>query len=441
VTRPTLLGQLLAAHTLVVLGTCAFLVLGTMGTSALLLRQAQDRTVEATVAEVTNGVVVEFRENRGDFVSAAREYFDETSLEGYRFELIDRSGRIVAERGEVAGWDPGRAEIPPDGKARGNRCRAAALWCGSDHIVRVVTNNVLHLSAVRRAAAVMLTALPLAAALGTLLGRSLFRRRLAALKRLEGVVAETAADAGASIAVPAETREIATLQDAFNGLLSRLGQALSRERRFTQEAAHELRTPLAMLRARLEPLAPKEPRAAAALEDVDALDRLVDALLLLARSEQAPLPATPVNLCDLARDAAQRRFLVDGAGSRRPEVEAPDEILVRGSEDLLARAVGNLVDNARKFGGPEARIVIRVREEGPRAIVSVADDGPGIPAGASEQVFERFFRGAATRGSVEGAGLGLAVVRAIATRHQGTVAACASDLGGAEFLLELPALR
>ncbi|HJQ99348.1 MAG TPA: HAMP domain-containing sensor histidine kinase, partial [Candidatus Polarisedimenticolaceae bacterium] len=297
------------------------------------------------------------------------------------------------------------------------------------------------LSAVRRAAAVMLAALPLAAAFGTLLGRRLFRRRLAALTRLEGAVATTAAEAGASIDVPAETREIATLQDAFNGLLARLSEALSRERRFTQEAAHELRTPLATLRARLEPLVGREPRAAQALADVEALDRLVDALLLLARSESAPLPTTPVNLCDLARDVAQRRSLTDGDGARRPEVVAPDEVLVRGSEDLLARALGNLVDNARKFGGPGARIVIRVREEGPRAIVSVSDDGPGIPAGSAERVFERFFRGASSRGTTDGAGLGLAVVRAIATRHQGTIDARPSDLGGAELLLDLPSLR
>ena len=439
--RETLLGQLLTAHTLVVAGTCAFLVLATMGASALLLRQAQDRTVEATVAEVMNGIVVEERESHRGIVAAADEYFDETSLEGFRFELLDRQGKIIASRGEVADWVPEAIQIPPDGKARGDRFRTGTLWCGSDHVIRVVTLDVLHLAAVRRAAAVMLAALPLAAAFGTLLGRRLFRRRLAALARLEGAVAKTAAEAGASIDVPAETREIATLQDAFNGLLGRLGEALSRERRFTQEAAHELRTPLATLRARLEPIAAAEPRAAQALDDVEALDRLVDALLLLARSESAPLPTTPVNLCDLARDIAQRRSLTDGGGARRPEVDAPDEVLVRGSEDLLARALGNLVDNARKFGGPKARIVIRVREEGPRAIVSVSDDGPGIPAGSAERVFERFFRGASSRGTTEGAGLGLAVVRAIATRHHGTIDTRPSELGGAELLLDLPALR
>jgi hypothetical protein len=118
-----LLGQLLTAHTLVVLGTCAFLVLATMGASALLLRQAQDRTVEATVAEVINGVVVESRESHGAILAAAEEYFGETGLEGFRFELLDRQGAIVAARGEVAGWAPGHDAVVPDGKARGNRFR------------------------------------------------------------------------------------------------------------------------------------------------------------------------------------------------------------------------------------------------------------------------------------------------------------------------------
>jgi two-component system OmpR family sensor kinase len=74
-------------------------------------------------------------------------------------------------------------------------------------------------------------------------------------------------------------------------------------------------------------------------------------------------------------------------------------------------------------------------------VVSVADDGPGIPDAAAERIFERFFRAPETRGAVDGAGLGLAVVRAIAARHQGTVAARRSRLGGAELVLELPALR
>ena len=447
--RPTLLGQLSRVHTAVVAGTCAFLVLATMTVSAVLLRGAQDRTVEATTAEVVNGIVVESRENGGDLVAAAHEYFDETRLEGFRFEMVDGTGAVVASRGDVPGWSPGGVEIPLDGHAvtpsstggsgRMSRFRAGSLWCGSTHVVRVVTLDVLRLPAVRRSAAVLLVALPFAAALGTAVGSGLFRRRLAALGRLEAAVAHTQADAGASIGVPAETREISTLQQAFNGLLSRLGEALSRERRFTQEAAHELRTPLATLRARLERIG--TPETAAALADVDALDRLVDTLLLLARSESAPLPATPVNLCDLARDIAHRRFLTDGESSRRPDVEAPDEILVRGSEELLARALSNLVDNARKFGGPAARIVIGVREEGPRAVVSVADDGPGIPEAAVERVFERFFRAPETRGTVDGSGLGLAVVRAVAARHHGSVAARRSVLGGAELVLELPALR
>ena len=440
--RPTLLGQLLRAHTVVVAGTCAFLVLATMGVSALLLRGAQDRTIEANARDAVTGVVLEAREHGIHTRPAALEYLEETRLEGFRLELLDAAGTVLAARGDLPGWDPTGLPLRTGERAASlgrARFRGCALWCAPGLAVRVVTLDVLHLPAVRRAAAVLLASLPLAAVLGTLVGRALFGRRLSALGRLEAAVAGTQAEEGVAIGVPVETREIATLQESFNGLLSRLGEALSRERRFTQEAAHELRTPLATLRARLERIG--TPDAAAALSDVEALDRLVDTLLLLARSESAPLPSTPVNLCDLARDVAHRRFLADGDASRRPEVDAPDEILVRGSEDLLARALSNLVDNSRKFGGPAARIVIGVREEGPRAVVSVADDGPGIPEAAADRVFERFFRAPETRGTVDGSGLGLAVVRAVAARHHGSVAARRSALGGAELVLELPSLR
>ena len=174
---------------------------------------------------------------------------------------------------------------------------------------------------------------------------------------------------------------------------------MAREKRFSQEASHELRTPLTVLRGRLEQLAQElaarpdlAREARAAVEDVESLDRLVGALLLLARSESAPLPMTPVNLCDLAREAARQH---PSAGGLRPasiEVEAPDEILVRGSEELLGRALGNLLENARKFGGAGARIRIRVHRQRGDAVLCVEDDGPGIPPEQRPFVFERFFR-------------------------------------------------
>ena len=447
--RPTLIGQLLRVHTLVVTAACAILALATMGSAALLLRQGQDETLEAIAVEVANGVEVERAEEKMETVAAAREYFSESGLQGYRFELLDKDGAIAASLGKLQGWDPdanvveisAKAQAPqPKGGGSGSRhFRACARWCGPDYVVRVITRDVLHQPEVRRFAAALLGALPLAALVGALLGGVLFSRRLVPLTRLEEAAKASAADPEVTLRVEADAREIATLRDSINGLLARLGDALARERRFTQEASHELRTPLTTIRGRLERLladagstpAQKE-HVATALREVDGLNALVDALLLLARSESAPLPQTPVNLCDLAREAAARQ----GA-----DVEAPDEILVRGSEELLERAIANLAETARKFAGRTARVRIRAFRNALLATVAVADDGPGIPESERGNVFERFYRAPGSREATEGSGLGLAVARAIARRHKGSLHVGTIDLGGAEFCIVIPMLR
>lgn len=446
--RPSLLGQLLRVHTLVVAGACALLVLATMAASATLLRNRQDRTLEALTVEVANGVEVEAADEHFTTVRGAQEYFRESRLEGYRFELLAKDGALAAEDGKLPGWSADGFEVavdaragtpsPRPGASGGARFRACARWCGPDYIVRVITSDVLDHSDVRRVGGVLLAALPIATLIGSLLGRALFLRRLRPLGQLEAAAAASVADPAVNLSVEAPAREIAALTDAFNGLLARLGEALSRERRFTQEASHELRTPLAAIRGRIERLASEgaltatqADHAATALREVDGLSALTDALLLLARSESAPLPQTPVNLCDLARAVAS---------AHAAEVEAPDEILVRGSEELLVRAVANLVENARKFGGPKTRIRVRVTEDGRDAAIAVADDGPGISAAERDHVFERFYRVPGSRAATDGVGLGLPVARAIAIRHHGAIDVGSSDLGGAEFRIVIPLL-
>lgn len=457
-TRATLIGQLFRAHTLVVAAACAVLVFATMASSAYLQRDSQDRTLEALAIEFANGVEAEAAEHNLSAVDGATQYFLESGLEGFQFELIAKDGTLAASRGKLAGWDPAAYEVTVDaragsprlraGEASRGRFRSCARWCGPDYVMRVVTVDVLHHAEVRRFGGVLLAALPIAILIGALLGRALFSRRLRPLAHLEAAAAASSADPEVRLQVEASAREIATLRDAFNGLLARLGDALARERRFSQEASHELRTPLAALRGRIERLASEErltpvqaEHVAGALREVDSLNLLVDALLLLARSESAPLPTTPVNLCDLARTVAGRQAARDGAAARPPEVEAPDEVLVRGSEELLERAIANLVENARKFGGPPTRIRIRVSRDGSNAIVTVADDGPGVPAAEREQVFDRFYRAPGSRHRTDGVGLGLPVARAIAIRHQGAVDVGTSDLGGAEFRIVLPLLE
>jgi len=312
--------------------------------------------------------------------------------------------------------------------------------------MRVIARDVLSERGVRRAGGILLAVLPVALAIGMALGRVAIARALRPLNDLEQAAARLTAASPLALGVGARPLELARLEGSFDGLLERLGAALTRERRFTQEASHELRTPLTVLHARIERLASsrsdeeRAEHAAAIVRELHALDALVEALLLLARSEDAPLPGVPVNLCDLARSAARRQGLIDGPALPPIVVEAPDEILVRGSEELLDRAIGNVVENARKFAGPSGRIRLRVESAEGRGVISVADDGPGIAGDARAQVFERFFRDPAHRSTSNGAGLGLAVVRAIVERHGGRASAGESEYGGADLRLELPLL-
>jgi two-component system OmpR family sensor kinase len=237
--------------------------------------------------------------------------------------------------------------------------------------------------------------------------------------------------------LPAELRP---LVQSFNRLLARLDSALEGERRFIADAAHELRTPLAVLLAQAE-LARKSVPEGEAAATLDALiggaqrsTRLVEQLLDLARMDAADaLPRAAVPLHEvaslLARDfeAAAR-----GRGQRITVLAEPCE--VQASLDALGIALRNLIDNAVQHGRAGGRVQISVRCAGNRAVLEVADDGPGVPAEARPHVFDRFWRGrdATQRGS----GLGLSLVARIAGLHRAELN-CGPGLDGAGFGVQI----
>jgi signal transduction histidine kinase len=431
----TLRGRLVFLLGGVVAAACLTLVALAVLGSAVLLRREQNLTLRSMAQEQCDGVASEAREKGVDLPSGARDYFQEGRISGFRFELTDRSGAVVASAGDFDGWREG-----------GGRFRVRAARCGDAFTVRVIARDVLSDSSVRLAGVILLVALPIALLMGMALGGIAITRALRPLDDLEQAAARLTVDSALALGVGVRPLELARLERSFDGLLERLGAALAIERRFTQEASHELRTPLTVLRARVDRLASartedeRGEHVAGIVRELRALESLVEALLLLARSEDAPLPGVPVNLCDLARNAVRRQGLIDGPDCRPIEVEAPDEILVRGSEELLDRAIGNVVENARKFSGSSGRIRLRVESGEGRGVISVEDDGPGIAGDARARVFERFFRDPAHRATSNGAGLGLAVVRAVVQRHGGSVTAGESELGGANLRLTLPLL-
>jgi signal transduction histidine kinase len=245
--------------------------------------------------------------------------------------------------------------------------------------------------------------------------------------------------------------EIARLAHVINGTLTRLEaaerqneHALDRQREFAADASHELRTPVAGLRLRLEEarLYPEDSELTEvvkdALSDLDRLESILTDLLLLARLEtDATRAVGPVNLTELATCAAAQS---ERSGRLPVRLAVDPAVTVDGVSGQLARALSNLLDNAQRHA--EHVVTVALGHDAHTAELTVTDDGAGIPAHEREHVFERFARLDTARGRKHGGtGLGLAIAREIARAHGGTLEACDAPSGGARFVLRLPRFR
>jgi len=213
------------------------------------------------------------------------------------------------------------------------------------------------------------------------------------------------------------------LAGALNAMLDRIVELMDRVRQVSDGIAHDLRTPLTRLRNRLEALQEgNDPQARAALEaavtDADELLATFNALLRISRIEASRRKAdlAAVDLARLVQDIAELYEPLAADRGQSLTVSAAAPLWVQGDRDLLFQAVANLVDNAVKYTPPGGRIELSAAGDGQAARVSVSDTGPGIPAQLRERVFERFFRGDASR-STPGSGLGLSLVQAVAQLH------------------------
>ncbi len=229
-------------------------------------------------------------------------------------------------------------------------------------------------------------------------------------------------------------REILPLVTAVNQAFDRLEQGFRRQREFTADAAHELRTPLAVLRARIETL-PDQSDANALHHDIEGMSRVVGQLLDAAELETLVIdPDDRADLHEVCADLAgyiaplalaqQRTIALTGA-------EGP--VWVKGNAEMLRRAIRNLVENALKHAPVETEVEIVVGEQG---TVSVLDEGQGVPSIDHDLIFQRFWR--RDRQSSGGAGLGLSIVKRIVEAHCGTVMFESRPTGGANFSMRFP---
>jgi two-component system, OmpR family, sensor kinase len=270
-----------------------------------------------------------------------------------------------------------------------------------------------------------------AALLAALAAAFLTTRGLRPLRRLAAAAAEIerTADPAKRLPSSAAPDEIGALTGVLNRMLSALDAARSSERRFLADASHELRTPVTALRGNVEYAARHGagPEVLADLRhDAERLARLVDDLLVLERvGASDPAEATePIELDALVRDLAR--------GRERIELGVLEPVRAHADRDSLARAIGNVVENALIHGPADRPATVTVRAERGRALVTVADEGPGPRSADRDRVFERFWRGQDSAGR-PGSGLGLAIAEAIVERYRGRI-----RLDGSAFTIELP---
>lgn len=273
-------------------------------------------------------------------------------------------------------------------------------------------------------------------ALATLVATPLVvRRALAGLDKVAAQAGRIDIDRpGARLPLQDVPDEVVRLVEAVNGALRRLDEGYERHKRFLADAAHELRTPIAILQTRLEGQKPG-PDNARLLEDVARLSILTEQLLDLQRLQQCSSRLMPVDLVTVGRRAAiDLAPLAIAAGYELSFEPRAEHVAVMGDQASLERALVNLVQNAIQHGGRRGAITIGVDADG---AIEVCDEGMGIPAAERERIFEPFRR---LKPLDRGAGLGLNLVQEIVRLHAGHIAVLESPAGGARFRVTLPLL-
>jgi signal transduction histidine kinase len=368
-----------------------------------------------------------------------------------RVVVVDPRGRVLDDSAGAAGRGTpyrGRPEITAALRGRETQAVRRSATLGADILatavpvrhgpgpprgaVRVTQSVRAVNSAVRRATA-WLTAIAVAVVGLGLAAGAVFARRIARpIDRLDAAVRRVAAgdfDARADVEGSAEQRRLA---HTFNAMTQRTARLVRGQQAFVADASHQLRTPLAGVRLRLEEAralssGPAVAELDAGMREVDRLAEIINELLVLSRSGERDLPGEPVDLAAAARRAVDRWAPAAREGNRRLECDG-----ARGGQAWCAaadadRILDSLVENALRYSPPGS--TVRVRATG--GAIEVLDEGPGIATGEEDAVFERFHRGSAARDGAPGTGLGLPIARELAAVWGASVTLATREGGGA----------
>ena len=386
------------------------------------------------------------------------------------FDRLDRLVQIVDAQGEVLARSAnlGAARLPTtlpllSRLAKGEIVFETLTGYGAEPIRMVsvpvrdhgppraiqVAGSLDDVNHVVRSASVLFVATGVALLLAVGTAGALLTRR--AFQAMDDVVQQARrigqSDLGRRLPHPGTRDEIGRLVETLNDMLARIEHGFEAQRRFTADASHELRSPLARLRTELE-VTLRRPRETAdyvealrsCVEEVERLTLLVEELLVLARLDagQERAPAEPVALNAIAEEAVHRMTAMAREHDVRIELDPAPALhasIARGAASLV---LVNLLDNAVKFSPRGALIRVQLQADASEALLRVCDSGPGIGVTEMPYLFERFYRGSAARaGAAPGVGLGLALSQAIAQAHGGRIEAANLAGGGTAFTLHL----
>ena len=423
------------------------------GTAVLLLFQRQQwaRLDGALMEEAdTASEALARMGEAGDEIAIARKLSDERDLGPARRVMVVSGGAVVADFGSPAADLPLIAQPVEHAIVEGRRgifryavapfvMRGRAVYIADGVDATPVRESIARLER----SLIILT--PMLLALCVSGGYLLAGRALVPIATLAAGLAEIdPRDLSRRLAIGGVDDEVARLTRAINALLERVERATTAERRFAADAAHELRTPLAVLRTGLEVTLARERSEAdyvgalqSAWREAVALCRMADDLLALSRLDhEAAAERAPLDLREVVAEVVEAVEPLVQAKSLTLESNLDGPVRIAGNAGHLRRVVINLLDNALKFTPAHGRVAVELAAHDGQARLSVSDSGPGIPAEDMPLIFERFFRGK-ERGE-EGNGLGLSLCREVVRLHGGKISAANLAGGGSEFTVTIP---
>ena len=407
-------------------------------------------TAGELLARTPEGRVAWTRDRHEDPDSADARVYEVWSPRG---EQLHRSGASVAlpAAGLASIGSSYRYETVVANGERWRTLAAPITIGGHADVLRVSRSEERERRQLWEILVVLVLGFPLVVVLAAAGGYVLARRALSPIDHLASEARRiTAERLHERLTSPNRTDEIGRLTAVINETFARLEASFDQLRRFTADASHELRTPLALVRgigeaavAERRTVSEYEEAIGSMLEEVDRMTNLVNTLLRLSYGDAGTIRLTrqSTDLGRLVREVASSLGILAEERNQKLTLDVTEPVSVLADRLVLREAVTNVLDNAIKYSSAGSTIAVRVQRVGDRALVAIADEGPGIPPEHRDRIFHRFFRVDEARSRDRGgAGLGLAIAKWAVDIHGGQITVQERPGGGSEFRIVLPAV-